>query len=609
IEASSFTKTLTIAGNLGTVPNYEEARNNYDTVRIDLSKTSGVNLDISRLLVSNPNDDGIQITASKGQDNITLVAGANHDVIEFTAGGGAGAVAETYTIDLGNLRLGKNQSFTIDGVTITNIADGLVLTANDIAAMLAGYAYAGSTAGISSAAGGTWSSATGDYAAWGFDATNKAKYKFDNASTALVSQTVSIEGKFESLTKDWLTTSGTATLKHVAGESSFTITANSKANLKDLNFTFDGNGNAAVPDNLKADVIIGRKQGFATVQGTSVSAGGTISSASAFSAKGVATGGTTTFIFNVDGSNHTIQYVADTSTATATAGALTTSLKAILTGASSGSTAAGFKILVDGTEYVAPSGSDSGTDVSAFGLAGFQWGGATGTLTFANIMPTTDKGGTIVVSQVGGSATATTVTFNALPNLEESTTGQIVVDFGQGLLAGQSYTFNNKTVVATKDLTGAEVAEAFTYTAGEAFDGAVIVSDWATSAIVESKVLYGIDGSKLTILDTKLGGGSSAGILSAASDVITGTGALAVNTNRVTASTTQQGQNQEEILASSYVVFSASELGSAAAGSADGVAANIKAVTSALDTITNFDVANDKLLLNKFDENLTGTVG
>ncbi|MDE7217152.1 MAG: hypothetical protein K2N20_03535, partial [Helicobacter sp.] len=41
--------------------------------------------------------------------------------------------------------------------------------------------------------------------------------------------------------------------------------------------------------------------------------------------------------------------------------------------------------------------------------------------------------------------------------------------------------------------------------------------------------------------------------------------------------------------------------GSAAAGSADGVAANIKAVTGALDTITNFDVANDKLLLNKFD--------
>ena len=38
IEASSFTKTLTIAGNLGTVPNYEEANNNYDTVRIDLSK-------------------------------------------------------------------------------------------------------------------------------------------------------------------------------------------------------------------------------------------------------------------------------------------------------------------------------------------------------------------------------------------------------------------------------------------------------------------------------------------------------------------------------------------------------------------------------------------
>ena len=92
------------------------------------------------------------------------------------------------------------------------------------------------------------------------------------------------------------------------------------------------------------------------------------------------------------------------------------------------------------------------------------------------------------------------------------------------------------------------------------------------------------------------------GILGKATTDITGTGALAVNTNRVTASTTQQGVGSGEVtFADSYVVFSASELGSAAAGSADGAAANIKAVTGALDTITNFDIANDKLLLKHLD--------
>ncbi|MDE5816604.1 MAG: hypothetical protein K2H55_03795, partial [Helicobacter sp.] len=126
-----------------------------------------------------------------------------------------------------------------------------------------------------------------------------------------------------------------------------------------------------------------------------------------------------------------------------------------------------------------------------------------------------------------------------------------------------------------------------------------------SAKIDDSKILFGIDGSKLTILDTTAqtaGGAAVLGIKAGTEDFLTGTGALAVNTNKVSGTTTKQGQGSGEVtFADSYVVFASTDKGSAAAGSADGAAANIKAVTGALDTITNFDIANDKLLLNKFD--------
>ncbi|MDE7216597.1 MAG: hypothetical protein K2N20_00695, partial [Helicobacter sp.] len=210
IEASSFTKTLTISGNLGTVPNYEEAKNNYDSVRIDLSKTSGVDLNISNLLVSNPNDEGIVITASKGADNITLVAGANHDVIEFTAGGGTSASTESYQFDFGNARLSYNQSITIDGVTITNIKAGSVLLATDIANAFAEYANGGYALGTAS--------------------TTKFSGSTSLSGTGIVTY-VSMTGKFESLTNDWLTASGKPTATFSGGDSFFTLTSKANANL------------------------------------------------------------------------------------------------------------------------------------------------------------------------------------------------------------------------------------------------------------------------------------------------------------------------------------------------------------------------------------------
>ncbi|MDE7318026.1 MAG: hypothetical protein K2N12_09935, partial [Helicobacter sp.] len=193
----------------------------YDTVRIDLSKTSGVNLDISKLLVSNPNNEGIVITASKGADNITLTAGANHDIIEFNAGSGSSQGArEVYSVDLGNLRLANSQSFSIDGLTITNVGDTGIVRAAEIAQAIAAYANNGTiTAGFN------------------------------------------ITGKLNSLTGDW---AGATTS---ASGGVLNITAQPNRNLKDLNLTFTGNESTNAPTDITAQITAGAASASASIQG------------------------------------------------------------------------------------------------------------------------------------------------------------------------------------------------------------------------------------------------------------------------------------------------------------------------------------------------------
>ncbi|MBD5167490.1 MAG: hypothetical protein HDT11_01125, partial [Helicobacter sp.] len=168
-------------------------------------------LNISNLLVSNPLDEGIVITTSKGQDNITLVAGANHDIIEFAAGGeGSAANPEVHVLDLGNLRLANNQSFSIDGLTITNISTD-VYRATDIAQAIAQYAQNGA-----------------------LDASLQDKF--------------SVTGNFASLKGDW----AGATVAASGGALTFTSTLN--RNIRDLSLTFDGNGNSDVPADITATI-------------------------------------------------------------------------------------------------------------------------------------------------------------------------------------------------------------------------------------------------------------------------------------------------------------------------------------------------------------------
>ncbi|MDE5816339.1 MAG: hypothetical protein K2H55_02390 [Helicobacter sp.] len=198
------------------------------------------------------------------------------------------------------------------------------------------------------------------------------------------------------------------------------------------------------------------------------------------------------------------------------------------------------------------------------------------------------KSGTITLTQTTGDAAPLTGTAT-ISAFEGATNGEISVTFG-ALKAGQSYTFNDKTVVATKDLSAGDVARAFTLTSDDSFDGAVILGAFDTNGkIVESEVLYGFSGADNSTLIIR--GTTSQSITAAAEAKVTGTGTIGVDTLGISQYTAQQGSDGSAPNADSYVTFSVGNAGGANAATV--IAAN----TGALDTITNFDVANDGLRL------------
>lgn len=570
IEASSFTKTLTIAGNLGTVPNYEEAKNNYDTVRIDLSKTSGVNLDISKLLVSNPNNEGIVITASKGADNIILTAGANHDVVEFAAGGGAAGAKEEYTVELGNLRLGQGQSFTIDGLTITNVSGftngtgvlqtATIYTAEAIAELLRAYLTGATSVGT----------AVGNILVAG----------------SAISKYVKIEGKLDGLTttNGWLDASGNATVSVGADGKSLIFENANFANVSDLNFTFGGNGRT---DGYGPEA--NKEQSF-TAGKAAVAAKTTASgNFAAINASALATGTTKTVDITFNNETYALTLTVS-STAAATAAFTAANLAKVLSGSSAG-IANLTTTLVKGSTTATISG-----------------------LTF-----TGSSAGTFTVSNLGsGDSIKISGTEYAYSPATPAVQGQLVIDFGTGLLAGQSYTYLNKTIVATKDLTGEQIAEAFAFgdETSSGVDGAVVLGEWSlaysasgatggtSGGIDPAKVLFDISGSSLILMEQKPGvteGLKIDGFTDA--PTLTGTGTLAVRTDGVTGSTTQQGEKDGQLASDSYVTFNVVG-GSAPSGAGSaGVVTVVNANTNALDTITNFDISNDKLLLKDVNGN------
>ncbi|MDE6045149.1 MAG: hypothetical protein K2F85_06495, partial [Helicobacter sp.] len=681
IEASSFTKTLTIAGNLGTVPNYEEARNNYDTVRIDLSKTSGVNLDISRLLVSNPNDDGIQIVASKGADNITLVAGANHDVIEFNAGGGTSGQTEEYTLDLGTLRLGQGQSVTIDGLTITNIsgftngganvpnddgiqivaskgADNITLVAganHDVIEFNAGGGTSGQTEEYTLDLGtlrlGQGQSVTIDgltitnisgftngganvnttavvltaediatiLAGYLSDGDLSVSGAFGGASNTAASKFVSVTGTLESLTtkNGWLTDTGLA--KATASGTEVVITHQKQQSVTDIDLIANISGNGKTNGigeqaGITPDFVKGQPETDAAVSG------------SAFSLIDVS--GTASI---ADNSVVTLNGVAITfdaaSSKAATANTVGTIIQSLVENGTTGTLPSGVTVAVAGITTLDSAAADAVKELFTL-TEGYEWDFATAGKIGIKVTDTTTENTlstTITQTTVTGTA-PTDATFKGTAYSPEAT-GQIVIDFGDGLLAGQSYSFMGKTVLATKDLKGEDIAEAFAFGSqtSSGVDGAVVLGEWklnfsaggatagTTSGILPAKCLFDIDADgKLIVMDSVAGAEAGlVGIDKIADNGnlrITGTGTLAVRTDKITGETTQQGQDDgEAIFADSYVTFAVLDAGSAGSGADAGTATKVSVNTSALDTITNFDVSTDKLLLRKFDA--SGAVG
>ena len=627
ITASSATKTLTISGSLGAANPDQIANGNYDSVRIDLSNTTGATLNIANLDLYNPTGTGIVIAPSKGADNISLSNNIN-EVIEFSAGGGATAIKEEYTLDLGNVRLGQNQSITIDGLTITNAnASGNVMTATDILAVL------------KLVTEGEAESGTFKTAANGFVGTT---------AKTLASAGVVITGTLESLTGEWAgatggitgasawtarVSAGTAPIVDTAkiDGTTFTITAANAGNLTDLKIadSIKGNGNAAEPTTLTAEVTVGRYgAGTTQISNANHSASG---SAVLFEAQAIDSGDAiSTFTFDLNGSKHSISFrnMDVGGSNEVTAGTIATTLRNLLTGG----TATGIVAFGSDKCYAQVDGSEWLTSASAYAgavkaiqdeAASFEQQGIFFAVTdTAKVSMTTtgliEEDLNFSFSQIGQSTGDKTGDFLVLGATSTPVRGKIVVDFGEGLKAGQSYTFNDKTVLATKDLTGNEVARAFTYGVGESFDGAVIMGSattWAAggSKIDATKALFSVENSTLTIIDNALATAntdvvknSNGGILGKAESFVTGTEAAGVDVSMILGNTTVQGQQQSQPAADSYVSFAnVVDFGAApVAGTTDatnGKAASFGLVQRTLDTISNFDTTNDKLQLHKFD--------
>ncbi|MBD5167502.1 MAG: hypothetical protein HDT11_01190, partial [Helicobacter sp.] len=585
IIATPATKNLTIKGSLGGASEEQKATGDYDTVRIDLSKTSGVDsLDISGLQIDNP-DGGLTIIASQGKGNITLSAN-NIETLEFSAGGGRSAQADVYTVDFGLLQLGKGESITLDGVTVINNG----------AAIINGYTIADAFAKYASTGFGgayVWNPGGGD--------------KLVDAATATTGNVsgsdIAVYGKFESLTGDWANAVVGGNGTSAAYKNSITFTNANQRDVKDLNLTWTGNSLSENSGTLNATTFaISHLDEIA--KATMPTSGGTDVEAAKFVFQKVATGDTCAFVFN--NGEETVRVAFNAGSAEVTAQTVATwfsdtIIKGVATTADLGS---GSWVSFNGTKYAPADGSkalltadEAAAIKAAFALPeGFEYalgtaGGVTSTtpdqVYFVASDPFVTDTKKVSFAQIGGSGTAK-ATEITLAGMQDAAAGQIVIDF-QDLRAGYSYSFNGKTIIATKDLTGAEVARAFTQDVG-VYDGAVVASTWDNNAIVATKVVVTANGNTLTVTDTNKT--TASGILTPAESFATSTDPLLLDTGVVSASTTQQGQTANNgVAANSYVTLTKG---------ADG---SITYSDAFLTTIANasFDIASDKLALKKLD--------
>lgn len=556
ITAGQDTKTITLNGSLGAANPNQIATKDYDQITIDLSGANGVTLNTNVVIDSRDGAQAIEIIASKGKDTISL-SDSTVETISLSTGGGRSGVNEAYTVDLASLKLAAGDTFTIDGLTVTALAD---ITANQIAD------------GIKA-----WVAGSGAFV----DPTGAGKIESAGGTAANIDPTtvMAMTGNFNSLTGAW---SG-ATITHATAATSFVINSGKQSNIKDLDLTWGANTqHSPVTTNAIATLAVSASYaGIATEAGAAY--GGTTTlfgadiASNAFKVVSFSLGDQTIEIGigGIAGSGNEVK-----------ASAATNYVFNLLNG-SAGGTFANAIVYYDGKAY-------SGADAATLKL--------TETLDLGNFRFTNDDAtdGDIGISVInplvyGEDQKFSMVIDGTATNLvlkgRVADSDAIVQVSFDDLLAGHSYTFNGKTVVATQNLTGAEVANIFGNKAkGDVVAGAVVVSDWEGTAISGDKIAVATEGNQLTITDAA--GQTGNGILAGVSTTLTTTMPSLIDTNSIKATTTNGVSADPTVPADSYVTFSGKTLA--------GVSANQRFI----DEISNFDTNVDRLAISKFDGSL-----
>ena len=561
ITAGQDTKTITLNGSLGAANPNQIATKDYDQITIDLSGANGVTLNTNVVIDSRDGAQAIEIIASKGKDTISL-SDSTVETISLSTGGGRSGVAESYTIDLGTFKLGQGETFTIDGLTVTGLS-ATPLTALQIADAIAKwFANNKSLTGVTdlATAGGTSTNVTAN-------------------------SVVAISGDLESLKGAW---SGAKITHANTTDTTLVISSGKQSNISDLNLTWGANTQHS-PVTSNAIATVATSAALAQVK-ISTDAGTNWTATNEITLGKVASGDTGAYIFQIG--DQTLEFAVTASGGDVGPTDAAKFIVNLLEGNTGGA-------LTNATALY-----HNGTLVTASGIATFELGSAF-TLPEGTLGIGSPSNGKIAVtvnpffegespnisfSQIGSSADGTT----AFKFYERTYDSDAIVQVSfDDLLAGHSYTFNGKTVVATKDLTGAEVANIFGNNAvGDVVAGAVVVTDWDTTQISggssNANIDIVIEGNKLTITDAT----GQIGILAAVSPVLTTTMPNLVDTSGIKATTTNGVSADPTVPADSYVTFSGKTLA--------GVSANQRFI----DEISNFDTNVDRLAISKFDGSL-----
>ncbi|MDE6978513.1 MAG: hypothetical protein K2O85_02980, partial [Helicobacter sp.] len=623
ITASSFTKEIVLSGHLGS-----SRENQSDFVFIDLRQTNGCNVDMQNLVVNN-SDNGVYITASKGQDSISLLANQNHDKISFNAGGPATAQPEKYSLNLAGTKLEKFQSFTLDGLTLTS----LYVDGNIDAQELTNALYTHITQGEDA-----------------FKQTQSSILKDQTTNTYYTYEELfNTQGSFKGLDnkQGW---EYNPQLIEKTDATTIKITSSEKSDVPDLSLNWEGNEtlsprgslNAKESESAKAkidvpnDPIKAIPAELSTTTIADILNNGLNNNLTNYTGNhfyvGPADVKVTTelaryVVEDTSGSTYTmiIEHQPSSAYSWTSAYLIVDALVALLNGTaiperlfyySSGSLSSFVKVYKDNDFTNDIRTTLVGTDLLG-GVHVARNGGATNqnqTLIFSINNPTYEPNESITINgtKIDYTGYVPVGKYQQAYTIPAEPT-KVVTNF-ESLAAGESVTFAGKSVLATAHLNGEEVANAFK---GDSVSGAVVLGKWyqefdsagtMVAGIDANNVNFSVNGSKLTITDNPNQANLDAGIAQAIKGYGTDSGFMqalqvtGVNALRPSVQgTTKQGQDQETICADSYVNLTLSVAGNSSTKTE--FVKNIDELGT-LSSISNFELGIDKLTLYQFADDV-----